>query len=263
MTEFSDLVPDPGERTLVYGGTRTGKSSYQDWVIRNIQEVRPDAMILLMDTKPRFRAEFVPYGPNNRWRREASKLYENWTKGPLLPNSASLRLNQENPFAGMWKRPGEVAIMQSGQPQYRRWMLYLARRFMEMNVKGREKLIVVDEGLDFYLRNSLGVDSRNDVILDSARAGGERNVGLVFCAHRPYGIPPLLNTLSSRVVLFHLRFKGDMKYLWDMGIPEGEFPPEGDYKFNQYKIQPGGTVSPAQTVRLVYPEWYLRQLAST
>jgi hypothetical protein len=54
---FSDHIAQPGERHLVYGGTRAGKSSFIDWQMREISRTRPDCMQILIDTKPRFRAE--------------------------------------------------------------------------------------------------------------------------------------------------------------------------------------------------------------
>ena len=262
--EFTDLVQGPGERHIIYGGTRTGKSSFMDWSIREIQRQRPDAWILIADTKPRFRAEFQAYGPNNRMRRSAKKLYESWAKGPMLPNSVAVDLESPHPFRGLWskKRPGEVAIMQSDDPGRWRQMVALMNAFTSKHTPN-ERLIVVDEGLDFYQRNSLGIDSRNDVILRAARAGGERNIGLMFGAHRPHGIPPLLNTLSSRVSLFYIRYAKDMKYLWEMGIPDDEFPPDGNYIFKQYTILPGGVVSDPAKVRLALPQSYLDQLSAT
>lgn len=262
--EFTDLVQGPGERHIIYGGTRTGKSSFMDWSIREIQAQRPDAWILVADTKPRFRAEQMAYGPNNRFRRDAKKLYESWAKGPMLPNSVAMDLDSPHPFRGLWtdKRPGEAAIMQSDDPLKWRQMVNLMQAFTAKKT-AKERLLVIDEGMDFYQRNSLGIDPRNDVILRAARAGGERNIGLMFGAHRPHGIPPLLNTLSSRVTLFYLRFSRDMKYLWEMGIPESEFPPDGDYIFKQYSIKPGGVVSEPAKVRLALPDSYLKQLSST
>lgn len=265
---FDALVPGRAERTIVYGGTRTGKSSYCDWAARSIQSNRPDAMTLLLDTKPRFRAETVAYGPGLRLRRNAKKLYESWESGPVFPNSVVYPLESfdpesSNPFSGFYRRPGELVVLQSGDSGMRATMLRLSRKFVNMNPKRRERLLWVNEGMDFYQRNSYGVDARNDVILDAARAGGERGIGLLFEAHRPKGIPPLLNTLSSRVILFHLRFEGDMRYMWDMGMPENEESPSGNYVFKHYTIQPGGTVSAPDTVRIKYPQWYLDQLSST
>jgi energy-coupling factor transporter ATP-binding protein EcfA2 len=266
MTEFSELIPQRGERTLIYGGTRSGKSSLADWMARAMQAERPEMMPLLLDTKPRFRAQFIAHGPGLRWRKEAKGLYSSWEAGPTYPNSVicplDIDLTSSNPFRNLWK-PGELVVLQSGDSSDRRRMLAIARRFLNMNPKRRERLLWVNEGLDFYQRNSLGVVAANDVILDSARAGGERGFGLLFEAHRPKGIPPLLNTLTSNVVLFHLRFGGDMRYLYDMGIPEEEEMPTGDYIFKHYRIRPGGTVSDPMTVKMKYPDWYLKQLSST
>jgi hypothetical protein len=261
---FDDLVQQPGERHVVFGSSRCGKSSLEDWSMRNIQLQRPEAMQLVLDTKPRFRAEKMPYGLNGKWRKKADHLYEGWTKGPLLPNSVAIDMKSPHPFRGLWsdKNPGEIAIMQSDEMQDWKTMLELTRWFIRKKTT-RERLIVVDEGMDFYQRNTMGINPMNDPILHAARAGGERAIGLMFCAHRPYGIPPLLNTLTSRVTLFHLKFQKDMQYLWAMGIPQGKEPPVGNYIFDQYVTQPGGTVSEPFTGRLSLPDSYLKQLSDT
>jgi hypothetical protein len=266
MTEFSDLVQKPGERHILYGGTRTGKSSFADWSMRYIQEYRPTAMQLVADTKPRFRAETQAYGPGNRWRKSAQPLYRHWAKGPVVPNSVVVPWGTRRPFRSLWdcdNRPGEIAIMQSDEFSDWRIMLALMNHFVAKKINDRERLLVVDEALDFYQRNTLGIDPRNDCILRTARAGGERNIGLMLGAHRPHGLPPLLNTLSSRVSLFYLKYSRDMKYLWEMGVPESESSPAGNYIFKQYQVAPGGKVSGPLQVRLQLPDSYLKQLAAT
>lgn len=268
MTTIDDLASQQGERHLVYGGTRTGKSSQMDWDMRYVQDNRPTAMQLVADTKPRFRAETIPYGPGNRWRKNAAKegLYDSWDRGPVVPNSVLVDMRSEHPFRGLWNQkdyPGEIAIMQGDDPLEWRVMLNLMHAFVKREIKGRERRLVVDEGLDFYQRNTLGIDPKKDPILRTARAGGERNIGLLLGAHRPHGIPPLLNTLSSRVTLFHLRLERDMHYLYEMGIPETETSPSGDYIFQQYRVAPGGTIAGPVIARFRYPESYLKELAST
>lgn len=262
--DLADIVQQPGERHLMFGSSRCGKSSLEDWSMRHIQATRPECMQLVLDTKPRFRAETIAYGPGGKWRKSAKSLYEGWTKGPLLPNSVAVNMDSPHPFRGLWneERPGEIAILQTDEMAKWRDMLGLTRWFIKKKTT-RERLIVVDEGMDFYQRNTMGIDPKNDPILHAARAGGERAIGLMFCAHRPYGIPPLLNTLCSRVTLFHLRFLRDMQYLWAMGIPEGRKPPAGNYIFEQYSIQPGGIVGDPFTGRLALPQSYLDQLSAT
>jgi hypothetical protein len=268
MADMDQIVQGPGERHMIYGGTRTGKSSLMDWSIRHIQKTRPDAMILIADTKPRFRASHVidPRFSSRRKSTVEAKTYADWTAGPTLPNSVRVELGSTHPFRGLWdvkEHPGEVAIMQSDEPSDWKTMNELMHEFVHAQKSGRERLIVVDEGLDFYQRNTLGIDSRKDVILRTARAGGERNIGLMLGAHRPHGIPPLLNTLSSRVSLFHLRYTGDMKYLYDMGVNPELGPPPGNYVFHQFTVEPGGTVSAPLTATMKYPDSYLKQLSAT
>lgn len=264
---IDQYVQGPGERHLIYGGTRTGKSSFMDWSIRHIQKTRPECMTLIADTKPRFRASSLinPRFYDKRLDAKKEGVYDSWTAGPTLPNSVRVELGSSHPFRGLWnieEHPGEVAIMQSDELSDWKLMNALMHEFVARQTGGRERLIVVDEGLDFYQRNTLGIDARRDVILRTARAGGERNIGLMLGAHRPHGIPPLLNTLSSRVTLFHLRYDADMRYLWDMGIKEATSP-EGNFIFNHYTIESGGSVSAPQVARFSYPESYLKELSST
>lgn len=238
--------------------------------MRHIQRTRRECMMLLLDTKPRFRAENEQWHRlGGRWkygsRRPAHHRYTDWEAGPILPNSCVVDLHDPHPFRGLWDTDSygnEIAIMQSEDPDDWRTMLKLTKDLVDKKVK-REKLIIVDEGLDFYQRNTLGIDSRNDVILRTARSGGERRIGLMFGAHRPHGIPPLLNTLTSRVTLFHLTYSRDMTYLWEMGIPQEERSPQGNYVFRQYERQPGGTISDPITAKLNLPESYLAQLSSS
>src|ERR1043166_3473747 len=95
---YSDLVQEPGERHIIYGGTRTGKSSFMDMSMRAIQMERPSAMLLVADTKPRFRAERQAYGPWNKLRKNAAPLYKGWAAGPVLPNSVAVNLDNPHPF---------------------------------------------------------------------------------------------------------------------------------------------------------------------
>jgi hypothetical protein len=145
---ISDLVPQEGERAATFGGTRAGKSAFQEWSLRTIQSERPDAMQILVDTKPRFRAQ-TEKGLRPQWRREAAHRYTDWTKGPLVPNSVVVDINSDRPFAGLFKTPGEIAVFQSGESADWKRILALLNQFVKMNIRGRERRIIVDECLDF------------------------------------------------------------------------------------------------------------------
>lgn len=216
-------------------------------------------MQILIDTKPRYRAETETF--LYRMRRNAAYRYVDWQKGPVIPNSVVVNLWDEHPFRGLWRKPGEIAIMQSGDEEDWRRMLVLLNEFVKKQVKDRERRIQVDEVMDFYQRNTWGIDSKRDVFYRASRAGGERSIGLSLGAHRIQGIPQLVIDMASIVVLFHLRNDSDMRILNQHGIP-GDKSPEGDYVFRRYEIQPGGKASEPITGRCDYPESYLSQLAA-
>jgi hypothetical protein len=150
---ISQLTPGKGERVITAGGTRAGKSALMEWTMRDVQRSRPEAMQILIDTKPRFRAE-TERGRFNGFRgtrRSAAYRYENWTAGPIVPNSVAVDIWDENPFKNIWHpdKPGEIAIMQGAELEDWRRMLLLLKGFVNAQIKGRERRIVVDECLDF------------------------------------------------------------------------------------------------------------------
>lgn len=262
---ISELLPQPGERVLTFGRSRTGKSSLMDWEVREVQRSRPTCMQILVDSKPRFRAEKIrgPFRYKNR--RDASKLYKHWSKGPVVPNSVVVPIWDDHPFRGLWHKdnPSEVAIMQSGDSADWKRMLQLLTAFTAAHIKDRERRIVVDETLDFYNRNTWGIDGRNDPFYRTARAGGERAIGIELGAHRVHGMPPLILNMASRVNLFHLANDSDMRHLQqNVGIRDAESP-IGDFVFRQWAVKPGGKLSEPFTGRAAYPQSYLDQLSAT
>jgi hypothetical protein len=265
QTHISRLIPQPGERVATLGRSRTGKSSFMDWETREIQSLRPTCMQLLVDTKPRFRAEKIRGPLRYKNRRDARKLYEHWAKGPVVPNSVVVPLWDDHPFRGLWNKdnPSEVAIMQSGDAADWKRMLQLITAFCAAHIKDRERRIAVDEVLDFYNRNTWGIDGRNDPLYRTARAGGERSIGLELGAHRVHGLPPLVLNMLSRVNLFHLSDDSDLIHLRrSVGIKDAQSP-TGDFVFRQWVVNPGGKLSEPFTGRVTYPQSYLNQLSAT
>jgi hypothetical protein len=269
---LSRLAPQPGERVATFGRSRTGKSSLMDWEVREVQNSRPTCMQILVDTKPRFRAEkirgrVVPgIKASYKNRRDAGKLYDHWAKGPVVPNSVVVPLWDDHPFRGLWNKdnPSEVAILQSGNQADWPRMLALLTQFVDAQIKDRERRIVVDEVLDFYNRQTFGIAGHKaDVFYRTARAGGERSIGLELGAHRVHGLPPLILNMLSRVNLFHLSDDSDLIHLRrSVGIKDAESP-TGDFVFRQWVVNPGGKLSVPFTGRVTYPESYLAQLSST
>lgn len=259
--DYSDVVPGPAARRIVAGGTRAGKSAHVEWGMRYIQRDRPEAMQLLVDTKPRFRAssESIVYP---HLRKSAAGRYSDWTKGPVVPNSVVCDIWSRHPFRGLWQKPGEIVIMQGADVTDWRRMLLLVKGFVRTPHGGREKRVVVDEVLDFYGRNTFSIDTKNDEFYRVARAGGEHNIGLDLGAHRFHGLPPLHIAMVSVLDIFHLRHDGDMRYVQEYGVPDRESPSE-NYVFYHYEVQPGGRFSDRREVICQYPDSYLKQLATT
>jgi hypothetical protein len=80
------------------------------------------------------------------------------------------------------------------------------------------------------------------------------------------GLPPQITEELSVLYLFHLRYSGDIKYLWDMGVPTDIEPPsekEGDYAFHIIRIRPGGKCEFAGSAKLKLSDAYLSQLSDT
>lgn len=148
MAHISELTPVKGERVITIGGTRAGKSSLTDMTMMQVQSERPIAMQVLVDSKPRYRAE-MERGRRYTSRKSAAHRYESWQAGPTIPNSCLVDIWDDHPFKGMWDKPGEIAIMQGGEYDDWRRMLQLLKGFVGAQIKGRERRLIVDECLDF------------------------------------------------------------------------------------------------------------------
>jgi hypothetical protein len=231
---LEQLVPDEGERTVTVGGSRAGKSAHLEWTMRTVADLRPSSMNILVDTKPRYRAETMPHPLSPRHRVSAAKLYKNWRAGPTVPNSVRMNIWSEKPFAGLFNEPGEIVIMQGDTMADWKRMLVILDHFVKVHQKDRERNMWVERGIGTHL-------------------------GL----HRLKGTPPIILAQITRCTLFHLVNDSDMSYLRDsIGIKDA-VSPEGDYIFRQWTRKPGGAVSEPVTGILNLPDSYLRQLSRT
>ena len=150
MSGFNEVIAQPGERHLVYGGTRAGKSSFIDWQMREISRTRPSCMQILVDTKPRFRAEtermrFDPTGKKGRallgdistGRRDQWSPIAWWLIfGRHIPSEVSGRVPVKSPscsrvrprngqecFIFSWRSPGHTSGPESViSRQMRSWI---------------------------------------------------------------------------------------------------------------------------------------------
>ena len=261
MAAHDIVLPGQAERHGIIGTTRTGKSCHLDWEMRGRQEARPDDMQLLVDTKPRFRAEVERGWTGPKSRQNAAWRYQDWAKGPVLPNSVLVPLWDDHPFRGLWQRPGEIAVMQSGDPADWVRMLTLMKRFTRAHIGGRTRHVTVDEILDFYGRTTHSIQSKNDVFYEIARSGGERMIGETLGAQRVHAIPIMIRNSLSRLTLYQTSEAKEVGYLSANGIPDAR-PPAERFVFYQWQKEPGGKFGKPFKGTLELPEEYLAQLSA-
>jgi hypothetical protein len=253
------LLPEVAERHNIFGTSRSGKSTHLDMEMRARQSERPEAWQLLLDTKPRFRAE-TERGITPGSRRNASWRYRAWSAGPVLPGSVLVNIWDDHPFRGLWKRPGEIAIMQSGDHKDWLRMLELSMGFVRAQVGDTERHLTADEVLDFYGRTTHSIKNAADVFYLASRSGGERMIGETLGAQRIHGIPIMIRNQATRQTLYQLEEEKDLGYLISNGIPHASVPRQR-FVFNQWVKEPGGLFGPTFTGHLAVPQEYLDQLA--
>jgi energy-coupling factor transporter ATP-binding protein EcfA2 len=271
---IDEITPGKGKRALILGGSRSGKSTLLDHLLQNIVKQRPQSQSLLLDSKPRFRAELERIGPGGKVIRDADRYYNDWEKGPVVPGSyrADIKSGDLKPY---WKEkdPCRIVILQTDDANLRPRLLEISNGWFEKRSKNNDRVFVVDELLDYYHGNGVCI-SRHNVPLKVNRAGGERGFSGIYGAQRPKGIPVQITEELSDLYLFHLRFESDMKYLYENGVPINVKPPKDEceddpctcgkrYTFRHLKINPGGQVSDRGLHRLIPSPSYLAQLSDT
>lgn len=189
MPTLDDIAPTKAERALIIGGTRSGKSTLMDHFMRHMVRERPNVQILLLDSKPRFRAEIERFGPGNRFARLAERHYRDWESGPVIPASIRVDIHAEKPLLNFWKDDKyeryRIAVAQTEQTIERGRLLEIADQWYTVRQRKSDRVLAVDELLDYYHRNTISVHSARDVPLKVVRAGGERGFGALYGAQRP------------------------------------------------------------------------------
>jgi hypothetical protein len=263
---IDDITPAKGQRVIILGSSRSGKSVAADHIHMNIVKMRPQSEHLLLDTKPRFRAELEKIGPGGRIVRDASRYYKDWEKGPIMPGSYRHDIN--NPDLSMYwkpKDPCRTVILQTEKDEERNKLLEIADTgWFEVRKKGADRVLRVNELLDFYYGNGVCISSRHNVPLKVNRAGGERGFSGIYESQRARGFPLQLVEEATLILLFHLKYEDDMKFLWQNGVPRDIYPPKDvNYAFRMITTNPGGMAEDHGLYKLTPKPWYLEQLSDT
>lgn len=242
---LSQLSLRRAERGFVIGGSGAGKSSLMDWLAADWDSryATLGGRRLILDTKPRYRAETTVRGIS------AARRYKDWGHGQAIPRSVVV----DNPddLALAWKNKARVVIMQSelgGADLHR--LVAGAEAFLRGGKKGRPQLLQVDETLDFFHGNGSPIGGQ--AILRTPRAGREKDVAALYGSQRTKGMPPTIMEEMSRLYAFRIDYRADAKRLQEMGAPEFALPTR-KFEFKYWFKEDYGHVHPldGSTYKLV------------
>lgn len=223
---LSQISIKKGERAVCLGASGTGKSTLEEYLILQFHREFRNSRILIVDTKPRFRAEWLPNG------LPAARLYKRWDHGAAIPGSILIQrgANPRDALNAAW-RHGRIAIAQIDSRSDIGWVVDVISAFLKDARASRPQLVCIDEGLDFFHTNSVARGG-DDAILRIARAGRERSCSLLLCSQRSKGIPAQTVSEVNKAYIFRLDYKDDMTRLIEMSYPGKEYPsPEDDWLF--------------------------------
>ncbi len=225
--DINSLALSPASRSLLVGTTGSGKSTLAETLLPLFQRQHPNARILILDSKPRFRAEWEIRGT------KAAGRYKKWGYGAPYPGSFRLPLagNLKAEMDAVWSAGGHVAIAQVEHMDAWPVLSQALDVFYEAYGAKITRFVYVDELMDFFQYKQIGKRSITRVL----RSGRERNIGLLAATQRPKWVPREVLTELSTLYLFQLDSRDDVKALHDnMGLPETAPMPEAEHSFLYY-----------------------------
>jgi hypothetical protein len=261
-----DIAVGRGERSLLVGGTRAGKSTLGDHQVRTFADSWASARVLILDSKPRYRAETTPLGTS------AQRHYRKWGHGPVIPGSVRVDIHADNPFRrGIFTSERRIAIAQVDTDAKADLgaLLHCARKFFNQSRAGRAQMVYADEFMDYFHSNGSPVDN-DDIMLRIIRSGGERDVASLNATQRSRGIPMQAIEEIDSLALFKVNYRKDFTHLAEHGIPDTLAIPTVKHEFTYWRRDdvPGRgrrlTIPPeGLRLRLEVPRTYLDELGRT
>lgn len=232
MTElsFDDVRIHRNERGFLAGGTGSGKTFLEELIVQGFVEEykKQDAIALILDSKPRFRAQWLETGVS------AARLYRKWDHGKPLRNS--YLVNLADPLASMrasFTLGARIFIATASRAAEFGLLLQAAERFFEDARAKQPRLIAADEFMDFFNRNGTPIE-KNDILLRTVRAGRELGVSALNCSQRTYQIPGQALAEATKFYVFRLDNLDDLKHMVNFGLPRNLLVPTRDRDFLFY-----------------------------
>jgi len=223
----ADIALHTADRGILIGASGTGKSTLAAHMLAAFRRGYPKARILVLDTKPRWRAETMADGTNTR------RFYQAFAKGDMIPGS--LTMGTTTDWGLCWDKdinPTQTVIAQRLKGSQRAnvaFQIQCAERFFMSQRANRESLLYIDEGMDFF--STSGSAFGSDIVQRCFRAGREKNLTTLIGVQRPKGINLQCLTETNWCALFRINYTDDVKRLWEMGWPKDMGPPTFDQKF--------------------------------
>jgi hypothetical protein len=210
------------ERALCTGGTGTGKSTLAELLGLEFTGRYPDARRLILDTKPRYKAEYRLDGTY------AGALYLKWKRGQFVAGAcvvANGRQMREAFSIGF-----RTVVAQLGYQGATLADLLAALREFYDTRKFHRRLGHVDEALDFY--GPTGLPRLSDDIMNRcARSGREHGLAMLYCSQRTRAFSTTVMEEITRLYAFALDFDKDAERYREFGCPPFPQPEGHDFRY--------------------------------
>ncbi|MEM3846642.1 MAG: hypothetical protein QXU98_13185 [Candidatus Parvarchaeota archaeon] len=208
------------------GGSGAGKSTLSLYLMR-MWLAKPNRKLVIFDTKPRWRAQWLPSG------RSATSRYKGWRHGDVFPDSISVTTMHEWEIAKRNWRPQPVIV----QPDLGdeadlelqatiAWDIYRSMPRDKSDV-----MIYVDETMDHFNVSTHPKVRAGSVWAQICRGGRELGLSALYATQRPAQIPLSILQEMSFLWLFYIKDDEDVKRLYRMGFPRTAHPPERLHEF--------------------------------
>lgn len=221
---MEDISLRVGERGILLGMTRVGKSTLAEYLIARWREEYEGCHTILFDSKPRFKAEYELYGV----KTAHSRRYANWDYGVTIPGSVVIPLkNPRAEIAHAWSLGFDTIIAQVT----RRTEILRLDTAMQAAYEDRKKNVplffYVDEMNNFFR----SARSATVGITMAITSGGEKSTAFLGAAQRPRWIGVEAMESMTKLYWFQTPFTEDIAHLRSMGTPADAKPPKVKYVF--------------------------------
>lgn len=211
-------------RAFLVGSTKSGKSTLAEVMVSQYKEEYSQERIpvrtLIVDTKPRFKAQYELNGLETKHTRRYSK----WGYGSFIPNSIvmPLSVDPEDAIDQAWRLGSDTIIATAEKKTEWKLVNEYVVTFYERYGAHFPRLVYIDELADFFEIRIL-----NDIYQRIARNGRERDCAMIACSQRPRKIPTEVMSEMTRLYLFNLDYWQDIKHIMEFGVPWEVRPPKG------------------------------------